>query len=819
MFTLHTRKIWLMSFLAMIMVCFVIFYAFSANDGGNINFTNTTVIVVKGSSKQLKSAIEVLQEEVLKRTGILWKQSNRISKNSECQVMVFLKNDPISMPDEWHSAVSELSIMNPEGYKLLLLPDGKTIIISAKTPRGALYGIGKLLRTMEMRQGNVLIPSPIQIASDPAYPIRGHQLGYRPKTNSYDAWTVAQFDQYIRELTLFGANSIEIIPPGTDDDATSMHMKLPHLDMLSEQSRICKKYDLDVWMWYPNIGSDYVHPDSVKKELAIRREVFAKVPRLDHLFVPGGDPGELEPDVLFNWLEKEAVALNQYHPNAKIWVSPQVFRPTKAWLDRFFYHINQKPAWLGGVVFGPWVKMPIEEIRRVTNPDIPIRRYPDITHSYSCQYPVPQWDLAYAITLGRECINPRPYDEKHYHNVFAKFARGSISYSEGTNDDVNKFIWSDQDWNPETPVIETLRDYARFFVGPDYAEDVAQGLLALERNFDGPLAINTHISTTLQQWQDIEKMASPEVLGNYRFQMGLIRAYFDFYIQKRLIYETWLEQNGKELLNLHDTLGPDSAITACKSTLAKAWLEPVDQRLKMRCLELADQLFESIGAQLTIEKHGAASGRGNFIDNINIPLNEVAWIFSELDKAEKASTNQEKTAIIEALLNRTNPGPGGFYDNFGSPESWDKVIFRTDPMYDPGSLKTPRVNFGVGLKDVEWVDEIRAIGFDGKVTPMAWMNCVNSLYDQPLEIEYKDLDPSSQYTMKVAYTGRFRSRMKLTADGITVHELMQTGEKPIYEFPIPADAVNDGKVTFSWTCGEAERGSQVSEIWIIRQNQ
>ncbi len=781
-----------------------------------VDFTVTTIVVSKQSKETLSTAIEVLQEEVLKRTGILWKQSNRLSKNTVCQVIISLENDPISMPLEWQTAVSDLNITNPDGYKLLVLFDGKTVIISAKTPRGALYGIGKLLRTMEMRQGNVLIPSPIQIASDPAYPIRGHQLGYRPKTNSYDAWTVAQFDQYIRELALFGANSIEIIPPGTDDDATSLHMKLPHLDMLAEQSRICQKYDLDVWMWYPNMGSDYVHPDSVEKELAIRREVFAKVPRLDHLFVPGGDPGELEPDVLFNWLEKEAMVLNQYHPDAKIWVSPQVFRPTKAWLDKFFYYINQKPNWLGGVVFGPWVKMSIEEIRSVTNPDIPIRRYPDITHSYSCQYPVPRWDLAYAITLGRECINPRPDDEKHYHNVFARYAQGSISYSEGTNDDVNKFIWSDQDWNPETPVIETLRDYARFFIGPDYTEDVAQGLLALEQNFDGPLAINTDVGTALLQWQDMEKKASEEVLGNYRFQMGLIRAYFDFYIQKRLIYETWLEQKGKEWLSLHEKIGPDSAISACKTTLMKAWLEPVDQQLKHRCVELADQLFESIGAQLTIEKHGAAGGRGNFIDNIDVPLNDVAWIFSELDKAEKASTTHEKSAIIEAILNRTNPGPGGFYDNFGNPDSWKRVIFRTDPLLDPGSLKTPRVNFGVGLKDVEWVDEIKAVGFEGRATPMAWMNCVNTLYDQPLEIEYNNLEPNSRYLIRVAYTGRFRSRMKLTVDGITVHELMQTGEQPVYEFPIPSEAIKDGKVTFSWTCGEAERGSQVSEVWIIR---
>ena len=34
----------------------------------------------------------------------------------------------------------------------------------------------------------------------------------------------------------------------------------------------------------------------------------------------------------------------------------------------------------------------------------PIRHYPDITHSRQCQFPVPDWDVAYALTEGRESI-------------------------------------------------------------------------------------------------------------------------------------------------------------------------------------------------------------------------------------------------------------------------------------------------------------------------------------------------------------------------------------------------------------------------------
>ena len=62
--------------------------------------------------------------------------------------------------------------------------------------------------------------------------------------------------------------------------------------------------------------------------------------------------------------------------------------------------------------------------------------------------------------------------------------------------------------------------------------------------------------------------------------------------------------------------------------------KPVSQELKQRCFALADSLFRSFGAQLTVEKHHAAGGRGNFIDNIDIPLNDAMWLLDQLDMTE-----------------------------------------------------------------------------------------------------------------------------------------------------------------------------------------
>jgi len=779
-------------------------------------FSKATIYVPKQHKNELGMVIRVLQEEVHKRSGILWPVSKKLNKKNLPQIIIGLEDDKNILPETWKNEINKLEKIGEEGYKVLFLPNAKKMLIFAKNKRGALYGVGKLLRKMEIKNGEILVPKKMQISSTPRYRIRGHQLGYRPKTNSYDAWSIAQFDQYIRELAIFGANSIEIMPPETDDDLPNRHMKIPATEMIVAQSKICDTYDLDVWMWYPNIGSDFIHPDSLQKELEERFRVFAKLKRLDHVFVPGGDPGHLEPDVLFNWLMKMSAVLHKTHPNAKIWVSPQLSQPHKEWIDKFFIHINKKYEWLGGVVFGPWVKTPLEEIRKIVDKDIPIRRYPDITHTVSCQYPIPKWDLAYNNTLGRECINPRPNDEKIIHNTLDQFANGSISYSEGTNDDVNKFIWSDQDWDPQTPVIETLRDYARFFIGPDYEEDIAQGLLAQEQNFVGPLIANEYVQNTLMQWKNIEEKSSSDVRANFRFQMGLIRAYFDAYIQKRLLYETYLEQQAKEELNDYKEKGIDKAIEKCKSTLARAWLKPIYPEYKRKCEDLADELYKSIGAQLTVEKHGAKPRRGNFMDNIDHPLNDAAWILSELDRVKNSNSEDQKTEIIDNILNRTNPGPGGFYDNFGNSASWKRVVIQNDISKDPGILLTPRVGFGVRAKDIVWAHKVTSKNFNDPAAPMAWMNQITTLYDQPLVIEYDNLNPSESYTIRIAYTGRFRTHLKMMADDIIIHDYIITGGQPLHEFAIPHEALKDGKVTFTWTCGEAERGSQVSEIWIIK---
>ncbi|MFT4015476.1 MAG: hypothetical protein QM668_00820 [Agriterribacter sp.] len=801
----------------LVLFVFVFFKNYSYSQ--SIDLSNAVIWVGDTKTISLAKPLQVLKEEVQKRTAIDLTVVEKLPGENQPAIYIALSERASKLPKEIRAAADNFPEPGNEGFKLIVHKPTTSVIIVAKDARSVLYGIGRFLRKAEMRNNQLSLPETVSVSTTPKYPIRGHQLGFRPKTNSYDAFSVKQFDQYIRELALFGANSIEIMPPRTDDDDTSVHMKLRPEKMIIEQAKICKAYNLDVWMWYPNMGPDYSNRDSLKKEIQERMEVFGSLPKLDHVFVPGGDPGDLEPDQLFSWLGKIALSLRQMHPKAKVWVSPQAFRPTKKWMDDFIKHANSGYPWFGGVVFGPWVKIPVAELRKQLKDSIPIRMYPDITHSYTAQYPVPDWDVAYTMTLGRECINPRPEDEKHIHNVFAKYGAGSISYSEGTNDDVNKFVWSDQDWDLETPVIETIRDYCRLFFGSDLAESAAQGIMNLEKNFRGPLLINKAVAQTLMQWQDIEKKAPDELtLFNFRFQMCLLRAYYDALIQRRLIYETALESKAREVLQNATPETIAAIIQEAKEILAKSKQQPVGLKLKERCNTLADSLFSTIGAQLTVEKHGGVSGRGNFMDNIDMPLNDAPWLNDQLNTFEKITDANEMMAKVNEMLHRTDPGPGGFYDHFGSEESRSKVISNKTWAEDPGSLESPRKSYGIGIIGEEWVDEIKAQGFSGQTTPAAWMTQINTLYDQPLQIKYENLDTTASYKMRITYTGRFRSKVKLVAnDNIVIHDFLQTGQKPVYEFDIPHEATAGGKVVFTWNCGEGERGSQVTEIWLMKK--
>ena len=367
-------------------------------------------------------------------------------------------------------------------------------------------------------------------------------------------------------------------------------------------------------------------------------EVYRKLPRIDAIFVPGGDPGHTEPKYLLALLKKQSASLRRYHPHAQVWVSPQSF--DKAWLEEFYSLLDEQPAWLTGVVYGPQVRVSIAEMRARIPKRYPIRFYPDITHSWRSEFPVPDWDEALATTEGREVINPRPLDESTIFHYFQPYITGFVSYSEGCNDDVNKFIWSSLGWNPDADIKDILRDYSHFFIGPRSAEGFASGLLSLEQNWRGPLLSNYGVDVTLQQFQTLETEATPQQKLSWRFQEALYRAYYDAFIRSRLLTETRQEELALSELQRFHTIGLD-ALNRAENILDTDMLTPMARQYRARVFELAEALYQSIHMQLSVVRYKAIGlERGANLDAIDFALNNRVWLKNRFERSDRCPAHR-----------------------------------------------------------------------------------------------------------------------------------------------------------------------------------
>ena len=569
----------------------------TARESAMLDLSRAVVVTTTALSGPERKAVELLIEDVTRRCGIRWKVQTRwpvepvpvVAVGPYSAVKAFTGPFAESMGDATRPRTAE-------GYRIRSEAKGPAVLVAGHDSRGVLFGVGRLLRELRTTEGRVLLPADFQLETAPKYPLRGHQLGYRPKTNSYDAWDLPRWERYIRDLAIFGTNTAELIPPRSDDDAESPHFPRPPLEMMVGMSRLLDDYGLDVWIWYPALDGDYSNPATVASALAEWDAVFRKLPRLDAVFVPGGDPGHTPPPVLMPFLGRVAEVLRRSHPRAGVWVSPQGFN--QEWLDQFLTILRQEPAWLTGVVHGPQVRISNAELRRAVPARYPIRTYPDITHSQQCQFPVPDWDVAFSLTEGREVINPRPRGEASIFRYYQPGSIGFISYSEGCSDDVNKMVWSGLGWDPDCDVEELLQQYTRAFITEEFVTSFSEGFLALERNWHGPLLENPGVDKTLAQFRELERLARRQTVANWRFQQALYRAYYDAYVRSRLIVETRQEARSREILGGYRATGSLEAIRNAEMQLVPPAESPYSGRHRVR--ELAEDLFVSIRMQLSV---------------------------------------------------------------------------------------------------------------------------------------------------------------------------------------------------------------------------
>lgn len=671
--------------------------------------------------------------------------------------------------------------------------EASRVTVSANGIRGFIYGFGMFLRKIVSVCGVPALTEDISGTYRPDKMIRGHQVGYRTTPNTYDAWSYDDYRRYYLDMMFFGSNTVEHIPYEKGVSRRNRLMKYDEEEFLVKASEMAAEFDLDVSLWHPN------NDDETVEQAAERRgRLYETVPRLDVVFPPGGDPGEFYPDEFVLRCKEISKALKKSHPNAQMWPSAQQPHSIPTWGEEFIAEMEKLPEEIDGVIHGPNHAFDLETLRRRLPSKYPIRLYPDITHNVRCEYPVhfdrDDWHFALTTGLSRECTNPRPREYRHIHRLTRRYVVGSVSYSEGITDDVNKAVWADMDYNPDCDLRTTLLDYARlFFFGAD-AEKIADGILALELNWQCDPAENPTIDRTLETFESLV-LDYPFLNENWRFLQLLMRAKCDWVLRHRRIFELGLIKLAeKEIRN-------GSLENARKILETDFDAEYKKQRADIT--DLAQKLFELIGLQSDIENYCADNWeRGAILETMDLPVTDRKWLLGRLDMAENAETMQR-------VIDRNKVRSDEYYFSVALNGLAECGVPQTGEIYMNFQGDRPDVNTGE--------------------MPTSMFKVYDNL---TFKCKVGGLDYDGDYKLKISFMSKKNAALKghkITANGEVIYKGEQFGGESDAEFDrlmlapnfetatyvIPKSVIQNGCVDLEFS--EPIMGIMFCEFWITHE--
>lgn len=731
-----------------------------------LNISTYNLIYATGTEKR---ASEIFNEELTKRI--------KNKKYLSSEISIAFITDKNSDRDSYSIDVSE-----------------DNITIKALGIRGFIYGIGMILRKTEFTEEGAILTEDVSGDYSPYMKIRGHQLGYRTTANSYEAWTTDEYMQYVRELMFFGCNTFEHT---IHNDKPSMNRLMKYDSPLTFVKECCeraKELDIDISFWYP-------HPDKNTEESTKEiKEFFAELTNAHIFFPPGSDPGDYEAADSINRTIEAAKAIREHHPDIKVFPSAQSPHGFGSWGDDFIKEMEKLPDEIDGIITGPNCAMPLHELRKRLPMKYPIRLYPDITHNVRCEYPVhfdrDDWHYALASTLSREAINPRPAEYRTIHRLTRQYISGSVSYSEGISDDINKFVWSDMDYFPDADLYDTLCDYARLFFPGSDTKKIADGILALEKNWEGDPAENPLIENTHAIFESVLK-ETPGLSENARFLMCLFRAKCDLLVRMRRTTELALIRKAKKELSKMN-------IGKAKEILNTPFDSDYN-RLRDEIFTIGNTLFEMVGLQLDVE-HYCANGweRGATLDTIDNPVTDRLYLLDRLKFAD-ALTEKEKESFIKDLLTYRNTKPDEYYYSFAQSSFTELGIPQEPYFYMDFQGDRPNTNNGtIPMSMLKVFDHYSFRMKTGGLTAKG--------YNLILNLKPRYRDEVTDFTIKIngniLYKGKQYGGVR---DKKRENEISAPGFE-MHVYPIPDEFIENGCIELE--IREPKIGVMLSEIFI-----
>lgn len=533
---------------------------------------NTRIVISPAAAVPVRRAAAYLQRQVERRSGWRWEV---VQESSAAPGDVVLGVTGDGTPG------AGLTPEYPEEIALSCSgdPAAPTALALAGSPGVALAAAGRLARLMGLRPGVAALPG-LSLREHPAFPVRGQTLANHKQNNTHDKWAWGHWEEYVTELAAWGQNTLIAYPLHPErwhgvlpfDEppwfATPNH-EAEWRRQMAIQARLpqlCRDLGMRYGLWssvndvfheearrHPEItrlGGAYVCPnipEGRRRIRALRDRIFAMLPHLDVLVLPSRDNGGCPscPDctpwarTYLELVREQIEQAHRYHPECVVWLGLQGLSPSEGqevldWLDR------ERPDWVEAVELGPYSELmshgdrdsalstqPYSYGGHLSGPPNRLRAalpgryrmvlYPDVTHTFRCQYPVVGMDPAVQLVWDRENgPSIRPLEMAALHAATCPPSDGSAPYSEGNHDDVNKFVWAALDWSPGRTGEDVAGEYARWFFGEANTHDAVQIMVTVERALNGPLYDQPAVAEA-RGLLDACEARDPALLENWRW--------------------------------------------------------------------------------------------------------------------------------------------------------------------------------------------------------------------------------------------------------------------------------------------------------------
>ena len=251
-----------------------------------------------------------------------------------------------------------------------------------------------------------------------------------------------------------------------------------------------------------------------------------------------------------------------------------------------------------------------------------------------------------------------------------------MSYSEGVNDDVNKFVFGALDFDPDSELREILRDYARSFFPETDTEKMVDVIFGLEQNWNGDPAENSSVDNV---FNTLMQMKTEKLEENWRFVILLFRASCDKIVRDRRIFELDLIDDAKTQIR-------KGKLEKAKEILSTDFSAEYKE-LRGSLFPLAESLFKLIGMQLDVEHFGGMGvERGCTLDTIDMPVTDRQYLLNKLEQhpdreymtdiidRNKVAKDEYYFSFAEQGFEVAGKQKGEFYMNFRGDDNTDAAL-------------------------------------------------------------------------------------------------------------------------------------------------